>query len=77
MSGAATSTGTGGDPLRLLAQEDVEALPSGDRAVVLSAFRRLQCERQECACIDAEIARQTQEVPGVRLLLSIPGVGRA
>jgi transposase len=44
--------------------------------IVLSALRRLEAERRELEVLDAEIARQTQGVPAVRLLLSIPGVGR-
>ena len=66
----------GGDPLQRLSREDVEALPAGDRVIVLSALRRLEAERRELEILDAEIARQTQGVPAGRLLLSIPGVGR-
>ena len=72
--GVATS---GGDPFQLLAQEDVEALPEADRVLVLSALRRLESERKELEIVDAEIARRTQDVPEVKLLLSISGVGRA
>jgi transposase len=66
----------GGDPLKLLAQDDIEVLPTAERVIVLSALRRLETERRELAILDAEIARQTRDVPEVRLLLSIPGVGR-
>lgn len=51
------------------------ALPAGDHAILDSALRMLDAVDREISGLEAEIAARAAEVPEVRLLLSIPGLG--
>lgn len=63
-----------GDVRRYLAENDLN-LPEGERFILASLVRQLDAVEAELRAVDAEIARRAQEVPEVRLLLSLTGMG--
>lgn len=50
-------------------------MPDGEWAILASTVRLLAAIDEEIEKVEAEIAAQAQEVPGIRLLLSLTGVG--
>lgn len=62
------------DVRRYLAENDLH-LPEGERFILASLLRQLDAVEAELRAMDAEIARRAQEVPEVRLLLSVTGMG--
>lgn len=50
-------------------------LPNGEWAILAGTVRLLTAVDEEIERVEAEIAAQAQDVPGVRLLLSLTGVG--
>jgi len=58
-----------------LTPERLGAFASGDRAIVVSALRQLQCTQEECTAIEAEIAEHLARTPEAQVLLTMTGVG--
>lgn len=62
------------DVRRYLAENE-PALPEGEQFILASLLGQLDAVQEELRIVDAEIARRAQEVPEVRLLLSLTGMG--
>ena len=63
------------DPREWLDLEALTLLPQAERVILLSALRQLEAVDIEIQAIEAEIAQQVADQPGVQLLLTITGVG--
>lgn len=55
--------------------QDLTAIPTGDRAILASTLRQINGLEAEIQTIDAEIAARVHTVPQVRQLLTITNVG--
>ncbi|EKP95159.1 IS110 family transposase [Thermaerobacter subterraneus] len=63
------------DPRQWLDRDEVNRLPQAERVILLSAIRQLEAVDADLHAVEAEIARQVADQPGVQLLLTITGVG--
>lgn len=56
-------------------EQDLTAIPSGDRAILASILRQMNGGEAEIRAIETEIAERVHAVPQVRQLLTITNVG--